>query len=120
MAITYATIKIYKGTIQGETPTETTSEYNQYYLDSGEDYTIVADQPATGMVFKKWETDGLIDDSASSTTTYSPGVEALESYARAVYGHAEKAYLDLDGLDVLASKVQKKVTYGTEDLTPRS
>ena len=120
MAITYTTTKIYKGTIQGETPTETTSEYNQYQLISGEHYTIVADQPATGMVFKRWETDGLIDDTASATTTYSPYVEQLNSYIRAVYGHAEKAYLDLDGLDVLASKVQKKITCGTEDLTPRS
>ena len=36
----------------------------------------------------------------------------------ATYHHANKAYLDLDGLDVLATKVQKKIAYGTEDLTP--
>lgn len=118
MAITYGDYIIYHGSVEGETPTETTSEYKKYHLPSGVSCTVVADPPATGMAFKEWVTDGIIEDTTSSTATYMPIVESTEGYVRATYHHAEKAYLDLDGLDVLATKVQKKITYGTEDLTP--
>ena len=119
MAATYVDYYIYNGTIDGQTPTETTSEYNKYNLASGSDYTIIANTPATGMAFKEWETDQTVTDPTSSTSTFRT-TPMVSGYARATYHHAEKAYLDLDGLDVLATKVQKKITYGTEDLIPRS
>lgn len=116
-------IKIYHGSITGETPIETTSEYKEYELMSNETYTLVADEPAEGMAFYEWTINGqtppTIGDTTSSTTTLAPMYESEDGGdVIATYHHANKAYLDLDGLDVLATKVQKKIAYGTEDLTP--